>query len=642
MDIEKEKEEIYMNETINKRPIFKMPVFREASKNFGIESMMFIREDCEGLLHDAELDKIEGMYNFNRDTDKLCLENAIFRFLETGSREDAFDIYFIYCEMFKPFGEGYQATRILLEMLSEHEENSSSLLMKHRDHYSHSVYAFLLGLAIYRNNRVIRDAYNEKYNVEGAKACHHFIEYWGMTSLFHDIGYPFEIAHQQMKVYVCKLAGKENYEIDGVGEFAPFVSYKHMDDFTHVEMGGKSVDLNEIFAKAIVERIGDKYEAASDEAELVEFLRQRAVNDNYKECKRAPYLFMDHAYFSGLIMMKKYIEAHADIKEIPNEIADAFVSIMLHNSMFKFGLRGKQEGLGIEDKQPLTFLLMLCDELQCWDRTSYGQNSRNDIFPFEFDIQFKKEDGKEKIVWTYFFDDEYEEQALEAKSYKALQYGYTKKNGTVIDDSWKFKDDIDEIVKINCGEFDITVEAKLTEKEKKTGRYASDTSYLNLYDFALALNARYDDSIDINTETMSTEAIQVIKKQMEKSFAGLTLEFKLSNIAQAKNFAKHLELIKCFYTNKAVDYEMVREFTPFEVKKLAEAEHKRWCDEKLEMGWVYGTDYKDNKERAKIREHRDLVEFNKLGKADKDKDSEPMKVMIKLLKIFDGLNIYRI
>jgi hypothetical protein len=109
----------------------------------------------------------------------------------------------------------------LLELLAEHEANASSLLMKHRDHYSHSVYVFLIGLAIYRNHDAVRTAYNERYGLaDGPAAACHFLEHWGLTSLFHDIGYPFEIAHQQMKAYVCKLDKRNN---DGFG-FAPYVS----------------------------------------------------------------------------------------------------------------------------------------------------------------------------------------------------------------------------------------------------------------------------------------------------------------------------------------------------------------------------------------------------------------------------------
>jgi len=41
-------------------------------------------------------------YNFEKDVDRLCLEKAVFRFLETGTREDAFDIYFAIVKFLNP------------------------------------------------------------------------------------------------------------------------------------------------------------------------------------------------------------------------------------------------------------------------------------------------------------------------------------------------------------------------------------------------------------------------------------------------------------------------------------------------------------------------------------------------------------
>ena len=60
----------------------------------------------------------------------------------------------------------YDKTRRMIELLSEFEENGSRLLMKHRDHYVHSVYVFLLGLAIYEANEAFRKVYNAFYHLE--------------------------------------------------------------------------------------------------------------------------------------------------------------------------------------------------------------------------------------------------------------------------------------------------------------------------------------------------------------------------------------------------------------------------------------------------------------------------------------------
>lgn len=75
--------------------------------------------------------------NMQMDIDRLCLERSIECFMETGIAEDAFSVYFCYLEMFIA---RYGKSRRMIELLSEFETNSSSLLMKHRDYYSHSVY----------------------------------------------------------------------------------------------------------------------------------------------------------------------------------------------------------------------------------------------------------------------------------------------------------------------------------------------------------------------------------------------------------------------------------------------------------------------------------------------------------------------
>lgn len=308
--------------------------------------------------------------------------------------------------------------------------------------------------------------------------------------------------------------------------------------------------------------------------------------------------------------------------------------ILLHNSLFKFGIRGTQRGMALSDGQPLSYLLMLCDELQCWDRTSYGQNSRNEIYPFDFDIRF--EDGE--MTWIYYFDQSYANKTEQSKVYRKMHGGG--------ETGCRFIQDIDEIVQL-WHKDRISLETAIVPKKKRSGEFMSDTNYLNTYEFALALNGRYSSIINADDDAWNYEEIQ---DQLQQLFAGLSLEFKLSNIAQAKHFAKHLEKIHCFYSDRPVDYEMVVEFTDDELMKISELEHIRWCDEKAEMGWRYGCDYEQSgaakeqvrRARAMSRKHKDMIDFSELAREEVLKDSEPMKLMIKLLKVFDGLNIYRI
>ena len=105
-----------------------IPALRSMARNYSREALCFIRENCSDLNFDttdlkrAELKDSDGTsnaphsipYNMEKDIDRLCLETAAGRFLSTGTREDAFDIYFCYCEMFRPFGTGYDTTGLLL------------------------------------------------------------------------------------------------------------------------------------------------------------------------------------------------------------------------------------------------------------------------------------------------------------------------------------------------------------------------------------------------------------------------------------------------------------------------------------------------------------------------------------------------
>ena len=636
-----------------------IPDLPPAARNFGREALAFVRESCADLKFNTDdprciaLEDSDGRsaipgsipYNMERDLDRLSFEAAIGRFLKSGSREDAFDIYYCYCEIFKPFGAGYDTTGLLLEMLSEHETNASSLLMKHRDHYSHSAYVFLIGLAIYRNHAGIRAAYNEKYKLEGGpQAACHFLESWGLASLFHDIGYPFEIAHQQMKAYICKLFTDDG----GDSGFAPYVSYRNMDEFVNSRLG----DLNELYTRAITERLDQGYlgrtghVAADLQDQLLKTLRDRAIHENPADLE---YLYMDHAYFSGLILAKALLERRPEIDDydsIPETLLDAFTAIILHNSLFKFTIRSlldTREPLGLHDGQPIAYLLMLCDELQCWDRASYGKSNRGGIYPFDFDIEFA--DGS--MQWTYFFDSATSKDVREAKAYRdVLMEGYTKKSGAVCEGRSKFADDIDEIIHlvdvVPTFERDVTkpdpsgiVTAVLEEKQKKTGLNLSNSTYLNLYDFALALNGRYCDA----------QTADEMKRAFEE---GLSLEFQLSNIAQAKGFAQRLEHIGCFYTDRPVEYEQLTDFSAEELTTLAEDEHERWSAEKLAMGWVFGDAHMeaanggvDKAMRERTRCHHDLVPFEQLTHAEALKDSEPMRKMLELIREFGGLSIYR-
>ena len=178
---------------------------------------------------------------------------------------------------------------------------------------------------------------------------------------------------------------------------------------------------------------------------------------------------------------------------------------------------------------------------------------------------------------------------------------------------------------------------------------------MHLYNFATALNGRYMFGND-------NEATQEI---LDEEFNNLSLEYKMSNILQAKEFAKHLSEIGCFYTDKPVAYELLENFTEAHMDVIGPLEHKRWITEKEEMGWSFDESY-DNSElvvkmgmpssedkkaikkaisklRESTRTHKLMIpDYYDLDEDEQNKDTAPMNLMLKLIEKYDGLRIYRV
>ena len=157
----------------------------------------------------------------------------------------------------------------------------------------------------------------------------------------------------------------------------------------------------------------------------------------------------------------------------------------------------------------------------------------------------------------------------------------------------------------------------------------------------------------------------------EKEFEALSLEYQLSNINQAKSFARYLDALGCFYTDRPVGYEMITSFTREQMEVFAPMEHERWIREHISMGWTSGDLYEtvslpeellkrygDQKTarkalREQFRMHKLAMDGNPkeadifahyaaLPLEEREKDYEPFNSMLKLIKKFDGLRIYKL
>ena len=664
-----------------------------ATDGFDLKSaaLRFIHDRCEGLQFDEkkesefETGKFTGSsigkdqipYNMQMDVNRLCLERELEHFIDSGVAEDAYNVYYCYLEIF--FGH-YGKSKKMIELLSEFESNGSSLLMKHRDHYSHSVYVFALGLAIYDTNENYRKAFQTFYDLsDDCKAAVVFLEYWGLSSLFHDIGYPFELPFEQVMAYY--EVDRKNRKID-----APMIAYKDVSVLTKIsekaqeklnKIYGRSFDDTcDLFAQEINTKLYEHYKYKKD---MREVLNTKPTNP-----EKFTY-YMDHAWFSAnrlfqeltnpIVTVIKHegqederIEDYSILNRMTEKHIDALTAIILHNSLYKFVVAGYYKDC---DKQirmewhPLAYLLMLCDELQCWDRTAYGRNSRTELHPMAADFDF----NNNAIAVTYFYD------AKEIEKIRQFKVDYADwKNGKLAEEPtlkaysgmWEkdnsFLTDILHIV--DTAQIPLTVDTSLREVDRKAKHtYLSVSNFLHLYDFAVALHNRY------STDTGNAADATV---KMETEFENLSLEYQLSNINQAKHFSHLLHVIDCFYTDRPVDFEMVEKFTPRQTAAIAPLEHRRWIHEHREMGWTYGDLYEtcalpeipddpDGKKKDKIRKaYREQLRMHKLAMDDfptdreiemhyhdlptseQGKDIKPFNKMLELIKLYDGLRIYKL
>lgn len=273
--------------------------------------------------------------------------------------------------------------------------------------------------------------------------------------------------------------------------------------------------------------------------------------------------------------------------------------------------------------------------MNCYFTFSNGKIEANYVFDENENYKIKAYEDAHKKGET----DE-KGKPVKLKAYSEMYVSDAEKqNGKICD----FLSDIQTIVDLS----DIGLSVRCSTEEAVHAHkhtYISDCNFIHLYNFAAALNARYmSDNPD--------------KETQQTAFDNLSLEYKLSNIGQAKAFDKYLNEIGCFYTDRDVDYDMVTEFSDEDMKKIGPLEHGRWIREHMEMGWKYGAP-KDKSERENKRIHNLMIDvgndiseteleklisehYQSLPPEEKNKDTAPMNKMLELIKEFEGLRIYK-
>jgi voltage-gated potassium channel Kch len=101
-------------------------------------------------------------------------------------------------------------------------------------------------------------------------------------------------------------------------------------------------------------------------------------------------------------------------------------------------------------------------------------------------------------------------------------------------------------------------------------------------------------------------------------------DLRRSNLAQAADIGVKLDAIGCAVipeSASAPDFA----FTADEIQRLAQMEHQRWAKERQEQGFVHGPNRQGN-------QHPDLVDWQYLSEAAKDKDRDAIRELPAILR----------
>lgn len=543
---------------------------------------------------------------------KAFMHQAMLEFMQNETKETAFAVYKSFFDSYRITLPGNDKCFIdLLDALLVYEENAATLIDKQRDHYIHSVNVFILGLCIYQKNSNIKNAFNEFNFNKNSYASYYdtlheeFFYRWGIASLFHDIGYPIEIIGKQISKFLdfaTVLNGQtkvqthlayDNFEdINSIAEVLPkktFVDsyYQKYDSCVYIDLL-KPVDL-----------LSHKIYLAFD----VDLKNIKKSLDNYV-IYMAKHGFIDHGFYSAIIVLKWYGYLIQLSENKPEDfffpILDSASAILLHN-YYRNALMKPPYNLGVlsTTDHPLAFMLILCDELQEWNRTAYGI------------LDLKRTQAN--YVTLTINDDR-------------LDITYITETG-VLPDSFaaekkEFLAKVLDMRRIFTSGFSVGCESKYALREL-AGRMEQPDSmtarpFLDMLEnLAIAIHQLYN---------QKQKKLFPDKPLEYPNFSDLPDTLKYSNLRQARNIAEILDFAGWDMLPVGSNGKIITDIPEEVVEILAVFEHEAWVKERTELGWVYGVAKSTKK---KISPH--LVPYDELPEKIKEIDRETIRQIPYLL-----------
>lgn len=330
------------------------------------------------------------------------------------------------------------------QKLASMEKGITYMSEGYRGHYIHSVYNYLLGFFLFQEEYLGEEFlkclnldyfdghYSQKpmydaYRVPRGDEKKEFQIRWALTTFFHDTAYLPEVNLKVMEEEGKRLTGIEKPFSLGINDMQSFLTIHTMSEIeTRVRMSFAPdylfmEDSLEILAYRLVNRL-DRFSKDL----IYQSLKARII-DTLKAGR------FDHGLMGAIFLLQKfYSEIHSFfIKDEKNwlphlqkfsinrniiRFTDAMTAVSLHNiRYFKTGIFKEEFELKVRNhKLPLLFLLILCDELQRWDRQLSPPEEQTPLN----NVRHWRENRLDKSMFSEHFNNLYREYASVEKPVK--------------------------------------------------------------------------------------------------------------------------------------------------------------------------------------------------------------------------------
>lgn len=547
---------------------------------------------------------------------RIFISQAVYQFLYCETKENAFAVYRAFFDSYRITLKGASNPFIdLLDVLKNYEENAAVLIDRQRDHYIHSVNVFILGLCIYAQNKKYRDAFHKAamdpadYPYAYQTKNEEFFYRWGLASLFHDVGYPVEIVGRQVNKFMDFATDVEG----GREKVNVKISFGNFGKLNSIE----EVLPKRTFTKCYFDRFEDSvYVDLLKPVDLLAHKLHTALGAPLCEMKFAlddfvnvmgRFGFIDHGYYSAIIVLKWYGYLIQSANYRPEyfywPVLDSAGAILLHNC-YKNMLQKKPFNLGPLEPTayPIAYLLILCDELQEWNREAYGILDKKRV------------------------------QAAQAKlkiTEDALDITFVTREGTLPPDFSREKkkllrrllmlDALFETVSVHC-----KAQSRNPLPQADTGPLPRP-SLSQLEALACAIHELY------NEKQLERHPEKPLKYP---DFDSLPDTLKYSNLRQAMDIPEKLRKMGLKLGPANAAGTQIDVIPADFVEYLAREEHAAWVEERRSTGWVLGERVDA---QSKITPY--LIPYDRLPEEIKQLDRDPVQNIPLLLSRL-GLAVY--